>query len=97
MTTNIVQYVIVRKDVLKTFKWPVSALIAQACRACTAVILSRLNIDINRIFLFRMKNAGHQCMSDLKYNRNNNEKIKIFRHHFTNQYLFKDIDDNVYL
>lgn len=38
MTTNIVQYVIVRKDVLKTFKWPVGALIAQACHACTAVI-----------------------------------------------------------
>lgn len=38
MGTNIVQYVIIRRDVLKTLKWPVGALIAQACHACTAVI-----------------------------------------------------------
>ncbi|XP_057341174.1 putative peptidyl-tRNA hydrolase PTRHD1 [Microplitis mediator] len=33
----IVQYVIVRGDLLKTMGWPVGAVIAQACHACTAV------------------------------------------------------------
>lgn len=34
--SNIVQYVIVRGDLLKTLDWPVGALIAQACHAVTA-------------------------------------------------------------
>lgn len=38
MSTNIVQYVVVRRDVVKTLKWPLGALIAQACHACTAVM-----------------------------------------------------------
>uniref|UniRef100_A0A1B6E661 peptidyl-tRNA hydrolase n=1 Tax=Clastoptera arizonana TaxID=38151 RepID=A0A1B6E661_9HEMI len=32
----IVQYVLVRSDLLKSLKWPVGAVIAQACHACTA-------------------------------------------------------------
>lgn len=35
---GIVQYVIVRGDLLKTLQWPVGAVIAQACHACSAVI-----------------------------------------------------------
>lgn len=34
---RVVQYVIVRGDLIKTLKWPVGAVIAQACHACTAV------------------------------------------------------------
>ncbi|GFT28655.1 putative peptidyl-tRNA hydrolase PTRHD1 [Nephila pilipes] len=37
-STQIVQYVIVRGDLLKACKWPVGALIAQACHATTAVL-----------------------------------------------------------
>ncbi|KAH1012949.1 putative peptidyl-tRNA hydrolase PTRHD1 [Dendroctonus ponderosae] len=33
----IVQYVVIRGDLLKELKWPVGALIAQACHAVTAV------------------------------------------------------------
>ncbi len=33
-----IQYVVVRGDLLKTLKWPVGALIAQACHACSAVM-----------------------------------------------------------
>ena len=36
--SNIVQYVIVRADLLKTLNWPVGALVAQACHATTAVV-----------------------------------------------------------
>lgn len=37
MSSAIVQYVVVRGDLLKELKWPVGALIAQACHAATAV------------------------------------------------------------
>ena len=37
-TQQIVQYVIVRSDLIKTLSWPVGALIAQACHASTAAI-----------------------------------------------------------
>lgn len=38
MSAPIVQYVIVRGDLLRTLKWPTGALIAQACHACSAVM-----------------------------------------------------------
>ncbi|KAK9884627.1 hypothetical protein WA026_007467 [Henosepilachna vigintioctopunctata] len=34
---SIVQYVIVRSDLIKELRWPVGAIIAQACHAVTAV------------------------------------------------------------
>ncbi|XP_067142390.1 putative peptidyl-tRNA hydrolase PTRHD1 [Centruroides vittatus] len=34
---NVVQYIVVRKDLLKTLKWPLGAVIAQTCHATTAV------------------------------------------------------------
>ena len=37
-TLKLVQYVVVRKDLLDVMKWPVGAVIAQACHACAAVI-----------------------------------------------------------
>ena len=35
---TIVQFVVVRRDLLKDLEWPVGSVIAQACHACTAVI-----------------------------------------------------------
>ncbi|KAL6434043.1 hypothetical protein ACFW04_005890 [Cataglyphis niger] len=35
--SGIVQYVVVRGDLSKTMKWPLGAVIAQACHACIAV------------------------------------------------------------
>ena len=34
----LVQYIALRGDLLRTQKWPVGALVAQGCHACTAVI-----------------------------------------------------------
>lgn len=36
-SSGIVQYVVVRSDLLKELKWPVGAVITQACHAVTAV------------------------------------------------------------
>ena len=35
---QIVQYVVIRSDLMKTLSWPIGALIAQACHASTAVM-----------------------------------------------------------
>ena len=35
---QLVQYIALRGDLLRVQKWPVGALVAQACHACTAVI-----------------------------------------------------------
>lgn len=36
--SGIVQYVVVRGDLMRTMGWPLGAVVAQACHACTAVI-----------------------------------------------------------
>nr|CAD7194213.1 unnamed protein product [Timema douglasi] len=38
MSRQLVQYVVVRKDLVKVLGWSIGAVIAQACHACTAVI-----------------------------------------------------------
>ncbi|XP_071950911.1 putative peptidyl-tRNA hydrolase PTRHD1 [Antedon mediterranea] len=43
---SLVQYVVVRSDLLRNLKWPTGAVIAQACHACTAVI-HQFNGDSN--------------------------------------------------
>ena len=34
---TLVQFVVIRRDLLKTMEWPVGSVIAQACHACLAV------------------------------------------------------------
>ncbi|XP_060526001.1 putative peptidyl-tRNA hydrolase PTRHD1 [Cylas formicarius] len=38
MSSSLVQYVVVRGDLIKELKWPLGAVIAQACHAVTAVV-----------------------------------------------------------
>lgn len=39
MASNpIVQYIILRSDLMSSLKWPTGALVAQACHACSAVV-----------------------------------------------------------
>lgn len=35
--SELIQYVAIRGDLLRTMGWPVGAIVAQACHACTAV------------------------------------------------------------
>jgi len=37
MTGQLIQYIVVRADLMKTLSWPVGSVIAQACHACCAV------------------------------------------------------------
>ena len=45
------QYVVVRKDLVKVLKWPTGALIAQACHACTAVMHMFYQDDNTQLYL----------------------------------------------
>lgn len=36
--TNIVQYIIIRSDLVTGLGWPTGALLAQACHACSAAL-----------------------------------------------------------
>ncbi|ESP02635.1 hypothetical protein LOTGIDRAFT_138047 [Lottia gigantea] len=49
--SNIVQYVVVRSDLVSSLKWPTGALIAQACHACTAVMHQFYNDSSTQTYL----------------------------------------------
>ena len=44
----IVQYIVVRSDLIHNLKWPLGALIAQACHASTAVLHLFKNDDVTK-------------------------------------------------
>lgn len=54
--SHIVQYVIVRGDLLTKLSWPVGALVAQACHAATAVIHLHYEDDHTREYLGHLDN-----------------------------------------
>ncbi|XP_063980773.1 putative peptidyl-tRNA hydrolase PTRHD1 isoform X3 [Diachasmimorpha longicaudata] len=54
--SGIVQYVIVRGDLTKTMQWPVGAVIAQACHACTAVTHLFYNDEHTQAYLSDLDN-----------------------------------------
>lgn len=56
MSASIVQYVVVRSDLLKELKWPVGAVIAQACHAATAVTHMFYNDEYTQEYLKDLDN-----------------------------------------
>lgn len=55
-TLKLVQYVVVRRDLLDALKWPVGAVVAQACHACTAVIHLNYEDDMTKEYLKDLDN-----------------------------------------
>ncbi|XP_046375630.1 putative peptidyl-tRNA hydrolase PTRHD1 [Haliotis rufescens] len=51
MSSTIVQYVVVRGDLISALKWPTGALIAQACHACTAAIHTFYQDEVTQQYL----------------------------------------------
>lgn len=60
MSSTIVQYVLLRSDLVKELGWSIGALVAQACHACTAVL-----------HIYRDDETTAQYLSDL----NNMHKV----------------------
>ncbi|GFS05703.1 peptidyl-tRNA hydrolase PTRHD1 [Elysia marginata] len=52
MASNpLVQYILLRSDLMSTLKWPTGALVAQACHACTAVVHMFHNDPVTQEYL----------------------------------------------
>lgn len=51
MMAGIVQYILVRGDLIRTLKWPLGAVIAQACHASTAVTHLYYNDECTQTYL----------------------------------------------
>jgi len=51
MSSSIVQYVVLRRDLVEKLKWPTGALIAQACHACTAAIHQFYDDESTKLYL----------------------------------------------
>ncbi|KAF8822899.1 Peptidyl-tRna hydrolase PTH2 domain-containing protein [Cardiosporidium cionae] len=52
----IIQYILIRKDLLEALKWPVGAIIAQACHASVAAITANLSDNEVVAYLNRQDN-----------------------------------------
>ena len=62
---QIVQYIIVRSDLVKTLCWPLGALIAQACHASTAVMHEFYNHEDTQSYL-RDLDSMHKVVLEVK-------------------------------
>ncbi|XP_044727479.1 putative peptidyl-tRNA hydrolase PTRHD1 [Chrysoperla carnea] len=56
MANTIVQYVIVRGDLIRTLNWPVGAVLAQACHAVTAAVHLFYTDEIVQTYLSDLDN-----------------------------------------
>ena len=65
MAAPLVQYVVVRSDVLRKLKWPTGALIAQACHACTAALHLYYD-DANTRAYFNDLDRMHKVILDVR-------------------------------
>lgn len=63
--SQIVQYIIVRSDLVKTLSWPVGALIAQACHAATAVMHQFYNHEDTQTYLSEL-DCMHKIVLEVK-------------------------------
>jgi len=64
-TQQIVQYIVVRSDLIKTLSWPLGALIAQACHASTAVMHEFYEHEDTKSYL-RELDTMHKIVLEVK-------------------------------
>ena len=77
--SGIVQYVIVRGDLLTKLSWPVGALVAQACHAATAAIHLFYADEHTQAYLADLDNMHKVILEVTKFNdQNDRSTIKIY-------------------
>ena len=69
MSAGIVQYVIVRSDLLTKLSWPFGALVAQACHASTAAIHLNYNDEATQKYLADLDNM-HKVVLEVYMTKN---------------------------
>lgn len=65
---EIVQYVVMRGDLARTMGWPLGAVVAQACHACTAVIHLFYNDAHTQAYLADLDNM-HKVVLEVSMTR----------------------------
>ena len=65
MASRLVQYVVVRRDLLDGLSWPTGAVIAQACHACTAAIHLFYSEDSTKEYL-RDLDSMHKVVLEVR-------------------------------
>lgn len=53
---KLVQYIVVRRDLIDTLKWPFGAVITQACHAATAIIHLTYDDEYTKLYLEDLDN-----------------------------------------
>ena len=82
MTSNqLVQYVVVRGDLLRLLSWPTGAVIAQACHASTAALWSHRN-DPNTIAYTNELDDMHKVVLEVRFHRFNYFALYLFSFNF---------------
>ena len=82
MTSNqLVQYVVVRGDLLRLLSWPTGAVIAQACHASTAALWSHRN-DPNTIAYTNELDDMHKVVLEVRFHRFNYFSLYLFSFSF---------------
>ena len=64
MAAPIVQYVVVRSDLLKSLKWPIGAVLAQACHASSAAIHLHYSDEYTQAYLAEL-DSMHKVVLDV--------------------------------
>ncbi|XP_012263840.1 putative peptidyl-tRNA hydrolase PTRHD1 [Athalia rosae] len=85
--SQIVQYIVVRQDLMKIMGWPVGAVIAQACHACAAVThlfqddihMKTYLADLDNMHKVVLEAPDEASLTDLKATLDQNEiKYKLW-------------------
>jgi peptidyl-tRNA hydrolase len=89
MAGQLIQYIVVRADLLKTLNWPVGAVIAQACHACCAVTYLFHNDPHTQEYLKDLNNM-HKVVLEASIDELNicNTRYLVIMALFGNRYVF---------
>lgn len=81
MANTIVQYVIVRGDLIRTLNWPVGAVLAQACHAVTAAIHLFYKDEIVQTYLSDLDNMHKIVLEVINFRRSSVRFKPVCSHH----------------
>ncbi|KDR08228.1 putative peptidyl-tRNA hydrolase PTRHD1 [Zootermopsis nevadensis] len=81
MAGQLIQYVVVRADLLKTLNWPVGSVIAQACHACCAVTYLYHNDPHTQEYLKDLDNMHKVVLEVPDESSLCNLELKLKEHH----------------
>ena len=62
----LIQYVIVRKDLITHLKWPLGAVMAQACHACAATMVLYKDDTLTKTYTDDLDNM-HKCVLEVGF------------------------------